>query len=140
MGAVGILLSISCANVANLLLVRTDGRQQELAVRAALGAKWGRIARELLLESTLLSVAGGAVGMALAYGALRLLISFDLPNLPRIHDISIDLSVLAFALFVSIVSGFVFGLLPVFRYARGEILNRLHAGGRSLTGSRERHR
>ncbi len=140
MGAVGILLSIACANVANLLLVRADGRQQELAIRAALGAGWVRIARELLLESTLLGVAGGAVGVALAYGALRLLVASELPHLPRMQNISIDLTVLAFALIVSVASGLLFGLVPVFRYARNEISNRLRGGGRSLTGSRERHR
>ena len=96
MGTVGIVLSIACANVANLLLVRADGRRQELAVRAALGAGFGRIPRELLLESVLLGVAGGALGLALADAALRVLRSFELTHLPRIHEISIDPTVLAF--------------------------------------------
>ncbi len=140
MGAVIILLSIACANVANLLLVRADGRQQELAIRAALGAGWGRIARELLLESTLLGIAGGTLGLALAYGALRLLVASELPHLPRIQNISIDTTVLAFALIVSVTAGLLFGLIPALRYARPQLSNGLRGGGRSLTGSRERHR
>src|SRR5207245_1736627 len=104
-------MAIACTNVANLLLVRADGRRQELAIRAALGAGWGRIARELLLESTLLGVAGGAFGLALAYGALRVLVASDLPHLPRIHDISIDPVVLAFTLGVSLAVGLLFGLI-----------------------------
>jgi predicted permease len=140
MGAVAIVLSIACANVANLLLVRADGRRQELAIRAALGAGWGRIAQELLLESVLLGVAGGALGLALAWGALRVLITSGLPHLPRIHDISIDPVVLAFAAAVSIGSGVLFGLIPVFKYARPHLSEGLRGGGRSLTWSHERHR
>ena len=99
------VLLIACANVANLLLVRADGRQQELAIRAALGAGWGRIARELLLESVLLGVMGGALGLALAYGALRVLMASDLAHLPRIHEISIDAWVLVFTLAISLAAG-----------------------------------
>src|ERR1043166_6222904 len=87
-------MAIACTNVANLLLVRADGRRQELAIRAAIGAAWGRIARELLLESSLLGVAGGAFGLALAYAAVHALVASDLAQLPRIHDISIDPAVL----------------------------------------------
>jgi predicted permease len=123
-----------------LLLVRAEGRQQELAIRAALGAGWRRIARELLLESTLLGVGGGALGVALAYGALRLLVASELPHLPRIQNISIDLTVLTFALIVSVASGLLFGLIPALRYARPQLSSGLRGGGRSLTGSRERHR
>ena len=134
------MLLIACANVANLLLVRTDGRRQELAVRAALGAGWGRIARELLLESALLGVAGGALGLALAYGALRVLAAYGPANLPRIHEISIDPSVLAFTLGISLGGGLLFGLIPVFKYARPHLSSALRGGGRSLSASKERHR
>ena len=140
MAAVGIVLAIACANVANLLLVRADGRRQELAIRAALGAGWGRIAQELLLESMLLSVAGGALGLGLAWGALRVLVASSLPHLPRIHDIAIDPSVVAFALAISLGSGCLFGLIPVFKYARPHLSGGLRGEGRSLTWSRERHR
>ena len=117
MAAVGIVLAIACANVANLLLVRADGRRQELAIRAALGAGWGRIAQELLIESMLLGVAGGTLGLGLAWGALRVVVASDLPHLPRIHDIAIDPSALTFALAISLGSGWLFGLIPVFKYA-----------------------
>ena len=140
MGTVGIVLSIACANVANLLLVRADGRRQELAIRAALGAGWGRIARELLLESALLGMAGGALGLALAYGALRVLVASELARLPRIHEISIDPTVLIFTLAVSLAAGLLFGLMPVFKYARPHLSERLRGSARSLTWSKERHR
>jgi putative ABC transport system permease protein len=140
MGTVGIVLLIACANVANLLLVRADGRQQELAIRAALGAGWGRIARELLLESVVLGVVGGALGLALAYGALRMLAASGLAHLPRIENISIDPWVLAFTAAISLAAGLVFGLIPVFKYARPHLSNALRSGGRSLSQSRDRHR
>lgn len=140
MGTVGMVLLIACANVANLLLVRADGRQQELAIRAALGAGWGRIARELLLESLLLGVVGGALGLVLAYVALRVLEASGMEHLPRIHNISIDGTVLAFTLGISLAAGLLFGLIPVFKYARPRLSNVLGSEGRSLSGSKARHR
>ena len=140
MGTVGMVLLIACANVANLLLVRADGRQQELAIRAALGAGWGRIARELLLESALLGLAGGALGLGLAFGALRLLTASKVTHLPRLNNISIDPWVLGFTLVLSIAAGLIFGLIPVFKYARPHLSHTLRGGGRSLSQSKERHR
>ena len=140
MGTVGIVLLIACANVANLLLVRADGRRQELAVRAALGAGWGRIARELLLESLLVGATGGGLGLALAYGALRVLAASGVEHLPRVHEISIDPAVLAFTAGISLVAGLLLGLIPVFKYARPQLSNALGSGGRSISQSKERHR
>ena len=95
LATIGLVLLIACANVANLLLVRAEGRQQELAIRAALGAGWRRIARECLLESLVLALAGGALGLGLAYAALRLLVAIGPATLPRIGEIGIDPTVLA---------------------------------------------
>jgi predicted permease len=140
MGTVAMVLLIACANVANLLLVRADGRQQELAIRAALGAGWGRIARELLVESLLLGAAGGALGLGLAYGALRMLAASGLAHLPRIENISIDGWVLTFSVGISLAAGLIFGLIPVFKYARPHLSQALRGGGRSLSQSKDRHR
>jgi putative ABC transport system permease protein len=140
MGTVGIVLLIACANVANLLLVRAEGRQHELAIRAALGAGWGRIARELLVESMTLGVLGGAFGLTLAYGGLRLLVATGPANLPRLAEVSIDPPVLMFALAVSLLSGLLFGVIPVAKYAGPRIGMTLRGGGRALSSSRERHR
>ncbi|MEO8595591.1 MAG: ABC transporter permease [Candidatus Solibacter sp.] len=140
MGTVGIVLLIACANVANLLLVRADGRRQELAIRAALGAGWVRIARELLLESMLLGLTGGALGLGLAYVALRALAASSLTHLPRLSSIGIDPLVLAFTLGISLAAGLVFGLIPVLKYARPHISAALRGGGRALSQSKERHR
>jgi predicted permease len=140
MATIGIVLVIACANVANLLLVRTEGRQQELAIRAALGAGWGRIARELFLESLLLGLAGGVLGVGLAYGGIRWLISLAPANLPRLSEITIDAPVLLFALAASILAGLLFGAIPVLKYAGPRVAATLRSGGRSLSQSRERHR
>ena len=140
MGTVGIVLFIACANVANLLLVRADGRQHELAIRAALGAGWSRIAGELLLESVTLAFAGGALGVGLAYGALRLLVWLGPAQLPRLDEISIDPIVLLFTFAVSLVSGVLFGLLPVYKYAGPRLGYALRDGSRSVSEGRERHR
>jgi predicted permease len=140
MATIGAVLLIACANVANLLLVRADARQQELAIRAALGAGTARLARELLLESVVLGLLGGVVGIGLAFGALRLLVALGPGNLPRMDDIGIDLPVLAFTLVLSIVSGLLFGAIPIFKYATAQLATMLRGGGRTASASRERHR
>jgi predicted permease len=140
MGTIGIVMLIACANVANLLLVRAEGRQQELAIRAAIGAGWGRIVRELLLESVLLGLMGGVLGLGLAYAGLRFLVSLQPASLPRLDEISIDPRVLGFTLIVSVLSGLLFGLIPAFKYAGPRISNALRGGGRNASQSRERHR
>jgi predicted permease len=140
MGTIGMVLLIACANVANLLLVRAEGRQQELAVRAALGASRGRIAYELLAESVVLGLVGGVAGLGLAYAAVRSLIALAPGNLPRIDNISIDATVLLFTFAVSIVAGLLFGAIPVFKYAGPHVAAGLRGGGRTSSASRERHR
>jgi predicted permease len=140
MGTIGMVLLIACANVANLLLVRAEGRQQELAVRAALGASRGRIAYELLAESVVLGLIGGVLGIGLAYAAVRSLIALAPGNLPRLDNISIDASVLLFTVLISIVAGLLFGAIPVFKYAGPHVASGLRGGGRTSSASRERHR
>jgi putative ABC transport system permease protein len=140
MGTVGIVLFIACANVANLLLVRAEGRQQELAIRAALGASWTRVARELMAESVTLGLIGGAAGLGLAFAGLRLLISYGPANLPRLDEISIDPTVLLFTLAISLFAGLLFGVLPVFKYAGPRLSGALRQGGRNSSQGRERHR
>jgi putative ABC transport system permease protein len=140
MGTIGIVLVIACANVANLLLVRVQGRLHELAVRAALGASWGAIARELMVESVLLGLLGGAAGLGLAYGAVHLLRALGPANLPRLNEISVDAPVLLFTLVISLLSGVVFGVVPVLKYAGPQLASALRAGGRAQSLSRERHR
>lgn len=140
MATVGIVLLIACANVANLLLVRADGRQQELAIRAALGAAWTRIARELLLESVALGIIAGAVGLGLASAALKLLSASELIRLPRSANIHIDTGVVLFALVTSVAFSAMFGLIPVLRYARPQLVKALRSGGRSMSHGKDRHR
>jgi putative ABC transport system permease protein len=140
MGTIGLVLLIACANVANLLLVRAEGRQQELAIRAALGAGWGRIAREMLLESLTLGLLGGALGLALAYAALRVLVAKGPESLPRLGEIGLDPLVLGFTLAVSLFAGILFGLIPAIKYAGPHVALTLRGGGRSITHGRERHR
>ena len=140
MGTIAMVLLIACANVANLLLVRAEGRQQELAVRAALGASRGRIAYELMAESVVLGLVGGVAGLGLAYAAVRALIALAPGNLPRIDNISIDPTVLLFTFAISIVAGLLFGAIPVFKYAGPQVTAGLRGGGRTSSASRERHR
>ncbi len=140
MGTIGMVLLIACANVANLLLVRADGRQQELAIRAALGAGWGEIVRELLLESLTLAACGGIFALGVAYAAIRLLVALAPAHLPRLDQITIDPPVLLFTLAISILAGLLFGAIPAIKYAGPQLGTALRAGGRSLSQSRERHR
>ncbi len=140
MATIGVVMLIACTNVANLLLVRADGRQQELAVRSALGAARWRIARELLLESVTLGLLGGAVGVGVAYAGLRLLIAIGPENLPRLSEISLDGQSLAFTLILSVLSGLLFGFIPVLRYAPSRQAVPLIGAMRTASTSRERQR
>ena len=140
MGTVGLVLVIACANVANLLLVRAEGRHHELAIRSALGAGWGRIARDLLSESVVLGLAGGVIGVGFAELAIRGLVAAAPDGLPRLTEIGIDATVLVFALLISLVAGLLFGLLPVLRHSGAALATALRGTGRSASASRERHR
>jgi predicted permease len=137
MGALAIVLLMACANVANLLLVRADGRRRELAIRAALGAGGLRIARQLLVETLLLAVLGGIAGLTLAYAALRALVTIAPANLPRLADISLAPEVLGFAVAISLLSGLLFGSIPVLKHARPR-LDAIGAGGGRMTRGRQR--
>jgi predicted permease len=139
MGAVGAVLLIACANIANLLLVRADARRHELTIRAVLGAGRRRIAGELLRESFVLGALGGAVGLALTYAGLELLAAFAPPNLPRVEDIGVGVPVLAFAAVATLVSSLGFGAIPAVKHALGSDA-RLGAGARAASASRERNR
>ena len=140
MGSIALVLLVACANVANLLLVRVEGRRQELAIRSALGAGWGRIAGDLLLESLALGLAGSLIGLALADGALRVLVAMAPTGLPRIHEIGIDLPVLLFALALALFTSLLIGIIPIVKYAGARTNTGLREGGRALSQSRERHR
>jgi predicted permease len=140
MGTIGMVLLIACANVANLLLVRAEGRQQELAVRAALGAGWTELAREILLESLTLALAGGVLGLGLAYALVRLLAFLAPANLPRLDAIAIDPWVALFTLAISLAAGVLLSLIPILKYAGRHVAPALRSGGRSASQSRERHR
>ena len=140
MGSIAMVLLIACANVANLLLVRVDGRRQELEIRAALGAGWGRIALELMLESVVLGLLGSLLGLALAFAALQVLVALAPAGLPRIHEIGIDLPVLLFTFAIAMFSSLLFGSIPIFKYAGAHLNTGLREGGRALSQSRQQHR
>ncbi len=139
LGTVGVVLLIACANVANLFLVRAEARQQELAVRTALGASRASIARELLSESVVLGLLGGALGLVLARAGIALLVYLAPSGLPRLEDIALDGIALLFTLALAIVAGLLFGLIPVFRFGEPSV-TALKEGGRSASDGRERHR
>jgi len=140
MGSIGMVLLIACANVANLLLVRMEGRRQELALRSALGASWGRIAGELLLESVILGLFGSVLGLGLAYGALRVLVAIAPAGLPRISEVGINGPVLLFTLLVSLLASLLFGCVPILKYAGARLTTGIREGGRGLSQSKEQHR
>ncbi len=142
LGAVGMVLLIACANVANLLLVRATGRKREFAIRSALGASRGRIIGQLLTESVLLAVTGGALGLALGYAGVRALLAISPAGLPRIGEngaaVGVDWRVLGFTLAVSLLTGILFGLFPAISVSRTDLNSSLkESSGRSGTGFRQ---
>ncbi len=140
LGTVGFVLLIACANVASLLLVRAESRRKEVAVRAAMGAGRGRLAAVFLTESLLLGVAGGVVGVALAWGGVKLLVALGPQTLPRLHDIGLGAPVLLFAAALSVLAGLGFGAIPLARVLGRGFTRALREGGRGSTDGRERHR
>lgn len=141
LGTIGVVLLIACTNIANLMLVRAESRQQELSVRAALGASRGRIARQLMVESVLISLAGGALAVAVAHTGLQLLAAAGPVDLPRLSEISLDAGSLGFTLLLSVFCGLFFGSVPVWKYASTS-RSRMTMGSadRSATTSRTRQR
>lgn len=128
--AVGAVLLIACANVANLLLARSEARQKELAIRAVLGASRRRLMGQLLVESIMLSGAGGLCGMAFGYGLTRALVVLDPLKIPRVEDVVVDARVLAFTMAISLATGIVFGIIPALQASRTDLLPALKEGGR----------
>ncbi len=139
MATIGIVLLIACANVANLLLVRAEGRAQELAVRAALGASRGRVVRELLLESLVLALAGGAVGILFAGAVLQLVVRMTPGRMPRLELVSVDGTSMLFTLVVSVIAGLAFGAIPVWKHSGVGVAAALRGGGRNASAGRERN-
>jgi putative ABC transport system permease protein len=138
LAAVGLVLLVACANIANLFLVRTESRHREVAVRRALGAGTQRLARYFLTESALLGLVGGTLGLALAWAGVRLLVAFGPVNLPRLSEVRIDAVVVVFTGGLSLLAGFVFGAIPLLRLA--PITAALHDSGRGQTATRGQHR
>jgi putative ABC transport system permease protein len=130
LGAVILIVFIVSLNIANLLLARASGRQQEITVRLALGASGGRLVRQMLTESMLLSLIGGAAGVATAVGTLGFILRFVPSNVPRLNEVRVDWVVLAFALLISILTGFVFGLAPALHSAKVALSTALREGSR----------
>ena len=140
MGSIGIVLLITCANVANLLLVRVEGRRQELALRAALGAGWGRIAGDLLLETVVLGLLGGSLGLGLVYACLRILVAIAPSGLPRIHEVGMDGPVLLFTLLAALLASVLVCCVPILKCAGARLTTGIREGGRGVSQSKQQHR
>ena len=138
LGAVGLVLLIACANVANLLLARGEARQREISIRAALGASRWRIIRQLLLESFILAAIGGVAGLLLAWSSLDLLVALSPGNIPRLERIGLEPRVLIFTLGLSFITAFIFGLMPALHAAKTDLHATLKATGRTATSTRGR--
>lgn len=139
LGTVGLVLLIACANVANLFMVRAEGRHREIAVRTAMGAGRSRITIQMLLESLVLGIGGGVVGLGLAWLGVKLLVRLGPGSIPRMEAIGIDPLVLAFTFLLSVFAGLLFGLLPAVQYGRSDLVGSLREGGRGGSEGRSRH-
>jgi predicted permease len=137
-GSVAFVLLIACANVANLQLARADVRRREVAIRTALGAGRGQIVSQLLTESVLLSIAGAAAGLAVAWAGLQVVVTLRPANLPRLDETTLDGTVLFFTAVVAVITGILFGLLPALQLSRPDVTNALKDGGRTGTAGRSR--
>lgn len=140
MATIGVVMLIACTNVANLLLVRAESRQQELAIRAALGAGRARIVRELLVESLALGLIGGLFAIVVAHEGLRLLVAIGPADLPRLTEISLDARSLIFTLLLSVFSGLFFGAIPAIKYAGARVRNVFSGAARTASAGRDRQR
>ena len=140
LGAVGFVLLIACANVANLLLARAAARRREIIVRRAIGASPARLIRQMLTESTVLSVTGGLLGLGLATWLVRAFRDFGPEQLPRVHEVNVDPRVLVFGLIISIITGLIFGLFPALKVAHLTLGTALKDAGPQSGEGRERHR
>ena len=140
MGTVGLLLAMAVANVANLVLVRADGRQRELAVRAAIGAGRGRILRGLIVEQVVLAMVGGAGGLALASGAIRALVAINPPHLPRLGELGVDVRTTAFALGGALLASVFFSVIPAIRSGGSPLASAMRGSSRAATETRDRRR